>query len=126
MRRFWIGLGLLGLFLLSGFWISSRMEDIHMPIAAGLSQAGEQAMEGNWEQAAALAGQAKLRWERYRNFSASVCNHQPMDEIDARLRQLEVYRLQGLTTSYCAECVYLAERLEDIAESFRLSWRNLL
>ena len=126
MRRFWIGLGILGLFLLSGFWISSRMQAIHIPISEKLAQASEAAHGGHWDQAKALEDEASDRWERYRNFSAACCNHQPMDEIDARLRQLEVYRRQGLTARYSAECVYLAERMEDLAESFRLSWWNLL
>lgn len=126
MKRFWIGVGLLAAFLLMGILVGSRMRAIHIPISEKLAQAANTSLSGNWEEALLLEEEASGSWDRYRNFSAAFCNHQPMDEIDARLRHLEVYRQRRQIDLYCAECLYIAERLEDLAESFRLSWWNLL
>ena len=126
MRRFWIGIGLLGVFLLAGLWLGSRMHRIHTPIAEALTRAEERAEGGDWAQAERLTRDARDQWEQHRDFSAAFCNHQPMDEIDARFRRLEIYLARQQETAYRAECLYLSERLEDLAESFRLKWWNLL
>ena len=126
MRRFWIGVGLLGALLAAGLWTGSRMQRTHMPCAADLENAAACAMAEDWAAAGSLGDRERKSWQRSRNISASFANHQIMDEIDALFGELEIYRAREETAAYCAGCIYLAERLRDLGNSFRLSWWNLL
>lgn len=126
MRRFWIGVGLLAVLLAAGMWTGSRMRRTHMPCVADLENAAACAMAEDWTAAGALSGRAKEGWQNSWHLSASMANHQRMDEIDALFEELEIYRAREETSAYCAGCMYLAELLRDLGESFRLSWWNLL
>lgn len=126
MKRFWIGLGLLTLVLALGIWAGNAMLRLHMPIAADLEQAANYAEADNWVAAEALYARARDRWDTGRDRIAAIYNHQPLDEIDARFRELEIYLSRREVTAFRAGCVYLAERLRDLSDSFRISWENLL
>lgn len=126
MKRFWVGVGLLGAMLILGIWTGQRMIRSPMPCAQDLEQAAAQAMAEDWTAAGALSDRARETWEQNRKFSASVANHRVMDEIDALFRELEIYRAREETAAYSAECMYLAERLRDLGNSFRLNLWNLL
>lgn len=126
MKRFWIGLGLLALVLVLGIWVGGAMLRLHMPITMDLEQAAAYAEAGHWAASEALYARAKSRWDAGRNRIAAIYNHQPLDEIDARFRELEVFLSRREVTACRAGCVYLAERLRDLSDSFRISWENLL
>lgn len=126
MRRLWIGIGLLAVILVAGTWTTHRMTRAHMPCAADLENAAACAMAENWSGAEVLSQRARESWENNWHISASITNHQRMDEIDALFEELEVYRIREETAAYSAGCMYLAERMRDLSNSFRLSWWNLL
>ena len=126
MKRFWIGAALLTVLLVGGILVGNHMRRAHMPCAADLECAAACAMAENWAEAGALTDRAQELWEKSWHISASVANHQKMDEIDALFQELEVYRAREETAAYSAGCLYLAELMRDMGEAFRLNWWNLL
>ncbi len=126
MKRMWIGVGLLAVVLISGIWTGNRMIQTHLPCADDLENSAACAMAEDWAGAGKLAAQARNTWQKNRKVSASVTDHEPMDEIDAIFEELEVYRAREETAAYSAGCMYLAEQLRDLGNSFKLSWWNLL
>ena len=55
MKRIWIGILLLSVLLVAGFWLSGFMKEAHLPVAQDLRRAGELALEEPWGQAEADA-----------------------------------------------------------------------
>ena len=125
MKRFWIGVGILAAVLAVGIWAGERMQRVHLPCALDLEQAAGCAMAADWTSAGLLGDRARESWMHNRKISASVANHQIMDEIDAAFEELEIYRAREETSAYSARCLYLAERLRDLGSSYRLNWWNL-
>lgn len=126
MKRFWIGAALLVVLVILGWWTGNRMTDSTLPCAEILDRAAALAMAEDWPGARQAARQATSSWQENRPFSASVTNHEPMDEIDALFEELEIYGARESAERFAAGCVYLAEKLRDLAYSNRLSWWNLL
>lgn len=126
MKRFWIGLSMLVLLLAASIFAQHRMERVHTPCAMDLQWSADRAREGDWQAAGALALRARESWTENWHLSAILANHQPIDEVDALFEELQVYLDRQETTSYCAACVFLAQRVLDLGESFRLNWWNLL
>ena len=126
MKRFWIGMVLLAVLLVLGAWMGGRMTDATLPCADGLDRAAELAMAEDWPGAKQAMEQAWRAWAENRNFSASLSSHEPMEEIDALFEELEIYGAREETAAFSAGCVFLAEKLRDLGNSFRLSWQNLL
>ena len=102
------------------------MMDRTLPCAEGLDRAAALAMAEDWPGAREAARQASRSWQENRPFSASVTSHEPMDEIDALFEELEIYGARENGERFAAGCVFLAEKLRDLAYSNRLSWWNLL
>lgn len=126
MKRMWFGLGLLALILIVGIWSGHRMTRVQVPCAEDLERAAACAMAEDWSGAGALTERARDLWQDNWKVCAAVSSHQPMEEIDALFEELDIYRAREDTTAYSAGCVYLAERLRDLGNSFRLNWWNLL
>lgn len=126
MARFWIGIGLLAVFLTLGIWVTVAMEDIHEPLAQLLNEAAEEALEGDMEDAAELADQAHRRWEHYRKGTASVADHMPMDEIDGLFAQVQTFARAGRAEDFAAGCARLAKLVGAMSEAHGLGWWNLL
>jgi len=126
MGRFWLGIGLLVLFLVLGFWISVTMDSVHSEISQELKLAAEQALEGELEVAAETAQQAKAKWEKHWHGSAAVADHAPMDEIDGLLAQLECYNRTGQTGEFAACCTRISLLVRAMSEAHSLVWWNLL
>lgn len=123
MKRIWIGLGLLGLLLVLGFVTSNKMEHVHTAISHRLEQAVETAV---WEEAAALSQEAEAQWQQHSHFTASLADHEHIDQIDSLFAQLKVYRSNADALSHAATCAYLAESVTALKEAHRLTWWNLL
>lgn len=124
--RFWIGIGLLAVFLALGLWVTAVMEDIHEPMAELLEEAAQEALEGDLTEAAELADQAHRRWERYRKGTASVADHAPMDEIDGLFAQTQTFARAGQWQDFAASCARLSKLVEAMSEAHGLGWWNLL
>ena len=126
MNRSKIGAWLLLALLVLGVASSWGMGRFSGPIQAQVAQAGEAALAGDWENAETLARQARVRWERYRNFCAALADHEPMEHIDGLFAQLEVYRQIRDGVNFATVCAQLSQDTKAIGEAHSLTWWNLL
>lgn len=126
MGRFWLGVCLLAVFLVLGLWVSYSMDDIHQSIAQTLEEASDLTLSGNLEDGKAMVRQARADWENHWHGTASVADHEPMDEIDGLFAQLEVYGKTGQSGDFAAYCARLSKLVTAVGEAHGLSWWNLL
>ena len=112
MTRFWIGVGILAALLASSLLLGCRMENLNEEISTQLSQAAEQVLAENWEEATALSEKAFQRWKDHRKFAASLADHEPLEEMDRLFAQLQVYRRQRMATEYAALCTRLSRQAD--------------
>lgn len=126
MSRFWLGIGLLVIFLVLGIGSEVALNRIHQPIAQSLEEAAEQGLGGNPKEAVAIAQKAEERWQKYWRATATVSSHNPMDEIDSLFAQLSVYAQKDRTVEFSAGCARLASLIRAIAEAQSFQWWNLM
>ena len=126
MGRFWLGTGILVLFLVLGLWISYAMADVNTAIADALDAAAQQALAGDMTGGLATAQQAKDTWQNHWNGSATVADHAPMDEIDGLLAQLESFSRTGQTGDFAACCTRVSVLVRAMSEAHSLTWWDLL
>ena len=126
MIRGWFGLGLLVLFLILGFVATMVMDNAHLPTEQLLAQAAEKALDGDFEGAVALGFEAKSRWERHWNGTATVADHSPMDDVDALFAEMDIYAATEEKPHFAAVCKELSQRIHAMAEAHRFSWWNIL
>lgn len=126
MGRFWLGIGILVVFLVLGLGISSAMDDVHLAIADTLDAAAEQALSGDLNAGMETARQAKKAWEKNWHGSATVADHAPMDEIDGLLAQLECFSRANMPGDFAACCTRISLLVRAMSEAHSLTWWNLL
>ena len=126
MGRFWLGVGLLALFLVLGFWIGTAMDAVHTDISDTLKLAAQQALDGDLEVGTETARQAKKQWEKYWYRSAAVSDHAPMEEIDGLLAQLECYSHAGEPGEFAACCTRVSLLVRAMSEAHSPVWWNFL
>lgn len=126
MKRFWLGIGLLGVLLVAGIWITVSMNRFHMPVSEKLTRAEDAAREERWEDAAALLNQADALWTKHRSFSAAVADHEPMEEIDSLFAQVQCYAALREQAECAAACARLATLTKAMAEAHAVNWWNLM
>ena len=126
MRRMWLGIGLLTVFLALGIWSSYAMTKLHDPTAHQLEQAADLALQGDLPAAVALAESAQKSWESRWHGTAIVADHTPMDEIDANFAKLTVYAKASHLADFSATCRQLAALITATAEAHTFSWWNIL
>lgn len=126
MRRFWLGIALLVIFLGLGLWAAASMDSIHQPIAALLEQAAAAALREDWEGAEALSRNARDQWEFHRPVTACVADHTPMDEIDSLFAQLPIFVKEAESADFAAACAELSQKVQAMSAAHNLSWWNLL
>ena len=126
MGRFWIGVGLLAVFLCLGLWVAKAMDNVHVPVTQLLEQAADEALGGDLETGIALADQAHAVWERHWRGTAAVADHAPMDEIDGLFAQVRSYARAGSVADFAAGCGRLSKLVEAIGEAHSPQWWNLL
>ena len=126
MGRFWLGVGLLVLFLVLGLWVSTAMGSTHQTIANTLEAAADAALRGNPEAAFDLAKQAQDMWQSRRHAVATIADHAPMDEIDGLFSQLKVYGQFAREAELAAHCARIAKLICAIGDAHALNWWNLL
>lgn len=126
MGRFWLGVGLLLLFLVFGIWTARSMANIHEPMGQMLAEASQRALDGDIQSGTALARQAKASWEKHRSGIASVADHTPMDEIESLFAEMEVYAEARETVHFAACCAQLSRMVQSMSEAHTFSWWNFL
>ena len=126
MVRGWIGGGILAVFLALGLLVSWVMDQAHIPTGRLLEQAAEKTLQGEFTQGIALGAEAKSRWEKQWNGTATVADHSPMDDVDALFGEMEIYARTGEEPHFAACCQELAQRIQAVATAHRFSWWNIL
>lgn len=126
MARGWLGAGILIVFLALGMVVAVCMDNAHLPTGDLLEQAAEKTLNGEFDSAVALGMEAKNRWERQWNGTATMADHSPMDDVDALFGEMEVYAKTGEEPHFAACCLELSQRLRAIAGAHRFSWWNIL
>lgn len=125
MKRFWIGVGMLGVLLAVSIWAMAAAGRVHTPISEQLEEAAEESLAGDFFEGILLARQARQQWQQHRESVAAGANHEPMDEIDSLFAQAEVYAQTKQAVKFAACCARLSKLVEAMGESHRLSWWNI-
>lgn len=126
MKRLWIGVSLLAAVLVLSLLVAGFMERPHRAAARDLRQAADLAAEENWTGAGDLFHRAQAIWESRRGLTASLADHEPMEEAEGLFLQLDYYHRQKTATEFGAACLELASKLEAIANVHRFSLANFL
>lgn len=126
MKHLWFGVGLLAVLLVVSLALGGVLEDAHQPSAKDLEKAAEAAMDENWALASALQARAKKQWQKHRNLSAVLVNHEPLQQIEADFSALERYAACRDDAAFCATCAQLAQQLRSLPETHSLTLWNLL
>lgn len=126
MGRFWLGVGILLVFLALGLWIAGSMDGIHQQICATLDQAAQHIVSGDLDTGIALVRQAQECWQHNWHGIAAVADHEPMDEIDSLFAQLELYGTVGQQVEFAAYCTRLSQLISAMGDAHTLTWWNLL
>lgn len=121
-----LGLAILAALLLAGLLSSWHLNRQHRAMANAMEDSTWLALSGQWENAKESASAARQNWEKGWRFRAAFADHGPMEEIDGLFRELTVYSAAGERTEFSRTCTLLAEKLEAMASSARLSWWNVL
>ncbi len=125
-KHFWLGIGILVLFFVLGLGTTWAMDAMHIPAEQELAQAARLALDGNMAEAEALAQQAKLRWEKWWDITASVADHSPMDEVDQLFAEMEVYAVAREEQHFAACCAQLSRLVSSMADAHRPAWWNFM
>lgn len=126
MKRLWIGVAILLVLLVCGIGFSMGMGKLHDSIHGRLMLAAEAAGRQDMAGARQQEGEARQIWRRWRCFSASLADHEPLEQIDSLFEELELYSELQLPLDYAAACVRLAEISRSVSESHSLTWWNFL
>lgn len=126
MKRFWLGAGILAALLALGAWATVGMGRICHPVSYRLSSAADRVQAGQWEQAVALSQQAQGQWERWHNVTASVTDHEPMEEVNSLFAALDIYARQADTLRFADCCARLSALTEAIGEAQAVYWWSIL
>lgn len=124
--RGWLGAAILAVFLILSLLAGSAMENAHDVTGEILTQAAETALDGAFDTAVSLGMEAKARWQRQLNGTATVADHSPMDDVDALFAEMEIYARAGEIPHFAACCKELAGRVRAVAEAHRFNWWNVL
>ena len=122
MKRFWIGVAVMAALLAVGLSVTAAIDTLCTPISHLLQQA---AQTTNWSQATALATEAQHNWQHRRKFCAAVTDHEPMEEIDALFRSLEVYIRRQDRTHFQDACAQLAAMTDAIGDAQTVYWWHI-
>ena len=126
IRRFWIGITVLSVILASGIWLTLLFGHIHRPMASSLRSAAAAAQADDWEKATALAQTARADWKRYRSIISAAADHEPLEQMEYFLDQLQIYAENRHKADFCALCIRLAGLADAMADSQQICWWNLL
>ena len=126
MKRLWIGIIILLLLLAAGIWISATTIEIHKGISHSLEQAAAAAMREDWARAQSFSSDAKQTWQYHRRSTASVTDHEPMEQIDSLFSQMDIYLVAKDPVAFSACCASLSVLTQAIGEAQTINWWSLL
>ncbi len=122
-RRFYLGVGILVLFLVLGLLTGWAVAKSQAPIVEKLEQA---AMGEDFQTGIRLAKEAEAAWQKSWKLVASIADHTPMDEIDQLFAEMEIFAREEEQVHFYACCSQLAVMLRAVSEAHELNWWNVL
>ena len=125
-KRFYLGLGILLVFLVLGLVVSWTMRQATQPVLQMLDQATQEVLSGDMEQGILLAQRAQDIWQKGWKTVALAADHSPMDEIDGLFAQIGFFAKAGNRLELGARCARVSELVEAIADAHALTWWNLI
>lgn len=125
-RRFYLGLGILAVFLALALLVSWGLDRIQQPISRDFSQAASEALDGDLQAGISLARQAQQRWQTFRKRVAAVADHTPMDQIEELLAEAEVFAQAEDAEHFAACCAQLSRLTQFISDAHDPGWENIL
>lgn len=126
MSRLWIGIGIMVVLLAAGIVFLCLSNDFYQDITADLEQAGQAAMDDNWQTAGQKMRESQKKWHRYRRFLSAITDHEPVEEMDSLFAQLQLYEQRRLNVDFAVICQSLSHLAEAIDESHNLKWWSIL
>lgn len=126
MKRLWIGVGILLVLLAMGVTLLCISNHFYQDFSRELQSAQELALAGNWTVAGEKADNAQTLWLQYRRLWASFSDHEPVEELETLLSQLEIYEKRRLEVDFAAVCQGIVHLAEAIDESHNLRWWSIL
>ena len=126
MVRGWLGAGILAVFLIFSLVAGALIGSAHEATSALLEQAAEKTLDGDFETGQVLAMSAKARWDRQWNGTATMADHNPMDDVDALFGEMEIYAKAQEAHHFAACCAELAQRIQAVSGAHKFSWWNIL
>lgn len=126
MKRSWFGLGLLVLLLVLALAVTVVMDLAQEQMCLSLAQSKESALLGQWEDVQFFLTHAEGQWEKHSHLRACFADQSALEDVEAALAALEVYRQSKDALSYRAACASLICRLEAIGEAHKPVWWNIL
>lgn len=125
-RRFWLGIGILVLFLVLSLLATYSMTRIHIPAAQLLEQASQSALAGDLPQAVTDAQQAYQIWQNNWKYTASLADHTPMDDVDTLFAEMLVYADSEEIPHFAACCAQLSKMIQSMYTAHLPAWWNFL
>ncbi len=122
MRKLWLGLAILGVFLFLCIGELSILDGQNQKTAALL----EEAFRADMDEAEAISLRAKQCWEKSLGFLDTVMSHEETDEIRREFSDLLVFAREQSREDYLASCGRLLVMLRHLTEMERPLWRNIL
>ena len=126
MSRMYIGIVLLLFLLVAGILLAFVFDFIHTPLSDTLYAAAEAALADDWPKATALMTQASEEWDKLRHFTATLADHEPLEQTDALFARLRVLSAARERVDFAAACVELAQQATALAQSQALTWWSFL
>ncbi len=126
MKRLWLGIAILAALLAVSVVTQEAMRRLHSPIAEDLEKSANFALAGDWQQANAHFEKARGAWQRHHGATASVADHSPMDELDMRFAELEVFSQAQEAVHFAATCRSAAQLAQAMHQAHSFTWWNLL
>lgn len=121
-----MGFVLLGVLVVSGLLASRCLERRFGEAAGTMEECVWLALSGQLENARKTADSAAAHWEQHRTLQAVLGDHTAVEEIDDLFSELKICGISGDGTEFARLCSVLAQKLENLGSSHRLSWANVL
>ena len=126
MNRCYFGAVLLVVILILSLCVTWAVSRCQTPVAEALEQASGAALREDRTQAEACIRRAESRWRRWRDFSAAVVDHAPMESIDGLFAQLDALMASGDWSAAAALSADLSRQVEAIVDAHCLNWWSIL
>lgn len=126
MKRIYFGGILLAVLLAMSVVLTVCFTRLHEPVSRILEQAAWAGAAEDWERAELLTARARQQWTKYRDFTAAVADHGPLEQMEAMFFRLEVLLVQQQADEFAADSMELSRMAAAMAESQKLTWWSLL